>query len=148
MKQFIISAAAVLACTVAAADSGLVKVKSNHDVKTTADNLENALNSKGMKVFARIDHEQGAMNVDMALRPTQVIIFGNPMVGTPLMQCQQTVAIDLPQKALIYENDQGQTWLVYNDPAFLNQRHNLEGCGEALEKVSGALSNFAKSATE
>lgn len=130
------------------AESGLIHVKSNHDVATTADNLENALNSKGMTVFTRINHEQGARGVDMELRPTEVIIFGNPKVGTPLMQCQQTVAIDLPQKALIWMDASDDVWLTYNDPAYLNNRHGLADCEPVLEKVGAALSNFAAAATE
>ena len=116
------------------ADSGLIKVQSNHDVSTTADNLEQALKSKGMNVFARINHAEGAKKAEMELRPTELVIFGNPKVGTPLMQCQQTVAIDLPQKALIFEDDEGNVWLTYNDPAYLNQRHGLsEVCGSDRE---------------
>ena len=148
MRNIIISIIGLLACAITAADNGLVNVKSSHDVATTADNLENALNSKGMTIFTRINHAQGAMSVDMELRPTVVVIFGNPKVGTPLMQCQQSVAIDLPQKILIYEDDQGQTLLTYNDPMYLNKRHNLADCSGVLEKVSGALANFAKAATE
>ena len=98
------------------ADSGLISTKSAHDVKTTADRLENALKTKGMRVFIRIDHAQGAQTVGKALRPTEVIVFGNPKVGTPLMQCSQSVAIDLPQKALVWEDEAGQAWLTYNDP--------------------------------
>lgn len=148
MRHLIISILGLLVCNGIAADNGLVNVKSNHDVTTTADNLESALTSKGMTVFTRIDHAKGASSVDLEIRPTEVVIFGNPKVGTPLMQCQQTVAIDLPQKALIYKDDQGQTWLTYNDPAYLNQRHNLEQCSEVLDKVSAALANFARAATE
>ena len=85
MKQCILTVLGLLVCAVTLADNGLVNVKSNHDVATTADNLESALNAKGMTVFARINHAQGASGVDMELRPTEVIIFGNPKVGTPLM---------------------------------------------------------------
>lgn len=148
MKKIIVSIVGLLACAMTAADNGLVNVKSNHDVTSTADNLENALKSKGMTVFTRINHTQGAMSAGMELRPTEVVIFGNPKVGTPLMKCQQSVAIDLPQKALIYEDEQGQTWLAYNDPVYLNKRHNLADCSDVLEKVSGVLANFAKAATE
>ncbi|MGB5615395.1 MAG: DUF302 domain-containing protein [Desulfobacterales bacterium] len=134
--------------SVAAADSGLVNVKSTHSVKDTADRLEKALETKGMTVFIRIDHAAGAKKVGLALPPTELVIFGNPKVGTPLMQCSRSVAIDLPQKALIWEDDQGQVWLTYNDPAYLAGRHAITGCEAVLEKVGGALRNFAAAATK
>ena len=129
------------------ADSGIISIKSTHDVKTTADRLENALEAKGMRVFIRIDHAQGAQTVGKTLRPTEVIIFGNPKVGTPLMQCSQNVAIDLPQKALVWEDEAGQAWLSYNDPEYLAKRHAIKGCGEVLKKVATALHNFSMAAT-
>lgn len=132
----------------AVADSGLVNVKSTHSVKDTADRLEKALETKGMTVFIRIDHAAGAKKAGLALPPTELVIFGNPKVGTPLMQCSRSVAIDLPQKALIWEDDQGQVWLTYNDPAYLAGRHAITGCEAVLEKVGGALRNFAAAATK
>ena len=129
------------------ADSGLVSVKSSHDVKTTADRLESTLKQKGMNVFIRINHAQGAQKVGMELRPTELIIFGNPKVGTPLMQCAQSVAIDLPQKALIWQDEKGQVWLSYNNPNYLVERHEISGCDEVVKKIEGALGNFAKAAT-
>jgi len=131
----------------AAAGNGLISVKSSHDVKATADRLENILNQKGMNVFIRIDHAAGARKVGKTLRPTELVVFGNPKVGTPLMQCSQSVAIDLPQKALIWQDDKGQVWLSYNDPNYLDQRHGLTGCAQVIKKVEKALSNFATAAT-
>jgi uncharacterized protein (DUF302 family) len=131
-----------------AADNGLISVKSTHDVKETADRLEAILAKKGMNVFARIDHAAGAKKAEMQLRPTELVIFGNPKVGTPLMLCDQSVAIDLPQKALIHEDEAGQVWLSYNNPAYLAERHQLQECSAVIEKVSGALKNFAKAATQ
>lgn len=132
----------------AVADLGLVKVKSAHSVKETADRLEAALKAKDLKVFARVDHAAGAKKVDQQLRPTEVLIFGNPQTGTPLMQCAQTVGIDLPQKALIWQDEQGQVWLGYNDQTHLADRHGIAKCGAAtIKKVEGALANFAKAAT-
>jgi uncharacterized protein (DUF302 family) len=136
-----------IAISPALAGNGLITVKSNHDVEKTADRLENALKSKGMTVFARINHAEGARKVGKQLRPTQLVIFGNPKVGTPLMQCSQSIAIDLPQKALIWEDDKGQAWLSYNDPDYLAERHAINACGEVLAKVRKALQNFAKAAT-
>jgi len=131
----------------AVAGDGLISVKSSHDVKVTADRLENILNQKGMTVFIRVDHSAGAKKVGKQLRPTELVVFGNPKVGTPLMQCSQSVAIDLPQKALIWQDDRGQAWLTYNDPNYLAQRHGLSECTEVIKKVEKALSNFAKAAT-
>jgi uncharacterized protein (DUF302 family) len=128
--------------------SGFISVQSAHSVKDTADKLEAVLNSKGMTVFNRINHQQGAEKAGLALRETEVVLFGNPNVGTPLMQCAQSVAIDLPQKALVWKDEAGTVWLSYNDPAYLASRHNIQGCEETLAKVSGALAKFAKVASE
>lgn len=146
-KKIAAVACAALACASVNASEGLVKLKSAHSVDDTADKLESVLKSKGMNVFGRINHAQGAEKAGLELKPTQVLIFGNPKVGTPLMQCARSVAIDLPQKALVWEDDDGQVWLGYNDPAYLAQRHGIEGCDEVLKKVSGALGKFAAAAT-
>ena len=129
------------------ADNGIISVRSPHEVKGTADRLENTLKQKGMTVFIRINHTQGAQKVGKKLRPTELVIFGNPKVGTPLMQCSQSTAIDLPQKALIWEDGEGHVWLSYNDPKYLAERHGITGCAEVIKKIDKALSNFAKAAT-
>jgi uncharacterized protein (DUF302 family) len=130
------------------AGDGLFSVKSSHTVKETADRLESILRDKGMTLFIRIDHEQGAKNVGEELRPTEVVIFGNPKVGTPFMRCGQSVAIDLPQKALIWENESGQVWFTYNDPRYLADRHGIIGCEEVIAKITKALESFAGGATK
>ena len=130
------------------AADGLINVKSSHDVKITMDRLENTVREKGMTVFIRINHAAGAQKVGQKLRPTELLIFGNPKVGAPLMQCSQSVAIDLPQKALIWEDEQGQVWLSYNDPRYLAMRHGITGCDEVINKINNALSNFANAATK
>lgn len=132
----------------AAAQSGLRHVQSKHDVATTADRLENVLGEKGMNVFARIDHAAGAAKVGKDLPPTELVIFGNPKVGTPLMQCSRSVAIDLPQKALIWKDKTGKVWLTYNDPGYLAQRHATGECNGVIKKVTGALAKFAAAATQ
>ena len=148
MRQLFLSLVAILFfVSSAAADTGLVNLKSSHSVKKTADRLESKLSEKGMTVFIRINHAEGASKVGKKLRPTELIIFGNPKVGTPLMQCSQTVAIDLPQKALIWEDEAGQVWLTYNDPKYLATRHNISECNEVLKKIDNALRNFASAAT-
>ena len=133
--------------SLASADNGVISIKSSHDVKITTDRLENTLHKKGMTVFIRINHAEGARKVGKSLRPTELLIFGNPKVGTPLMQCSQSVAIDLPQKALIWEDEAGQVWLSYNDPKYLARRHSITGCAEVIQKIGAALGNFAKAAT-
>ncbi|WP_112480386.1 DUF302 domain-containing protein [Vibrio variabilis] len=129
-------------------DDGLVRVKSAHDVSMTANKLVGLLESKGMTVFNRVKHSESAKKVDVVLRPTELVIFGNPKVGSPLMACSQSVAIDLPQKALVMEDEKGEVWLLYNSPRYLASRHHIEGCDEVLSKVEGALANFAKGATQ
>ena len=131
-----------------AGDSGLVSVKSAHSVGKTIDRLEALLNKKGMTIFTRINHAKSGKKVGIDIRPTEVLIFGNPKIGTPLMKCAQTVAIDLPQKALAWEDKSGQVWLSYNNPGYLESRHQVKGCDKVLSKVTKALGNFAKGATK
>ena len=147
MRQILYTITALILLTsLAYADNGMINVKSSHDAKTTADRLENTLNQKGMTVFVRIDHAAGAQKVGQKLRPTELVVFGNPKVGTPLMQCRQSTAIDLPQKALIWEDEEGQVWLSYNNPNYLVERHEITGCAEVVKKIEKALGNFAKAA--
>ncbi len=127
---------------------GIIRIKSNHDVSTTIDKLKTILETKGMTIFKRIDHSAGAKNAGLELRPTELLIFGNPKVGTPLMLCSQTAALDLPQKALAYKDASGQVWLLYNDPAYMASRHHIKDCEKALKKVSNALAHFTKAATQ
>ena len=128
-------------------ERSVISVPSEHSVAETLDKLEQALSQKGMKIFTRIDHSAGAISVGKQLRPTALLIFGNPKVGTPLMQCDQTAALDLPQKALAWQDESGQVWLSYNSPAFLAQRHQLTNCAETIAKIEKALANFARVAT-
>lgn len=130
------------------AADGLISIKSDFDVKTTADRLEKILNEKGMTVFARIDHALGAKKTGQELRPTELVIFGNPKVGTPLMKCAQTIAIDLPQKAVIWQDKAGSVWIGYNDPDYLVKRHSLTGCEKVINKVKKALATFTKKAAK
>ena len=134
--------------SMASADPGLIHTKSAYNVMVTADRLEDIVKEKGMRVFLRINHAENARMVGRNLRPTQLLIFGNPKVGAPLMQCSQTVAIDLPQKALIWQDESGQVWLSYNDPVYLATRHEIDDCKAVLDKVKTALKNFAKAATQ
>jgi len=148
MRQLILSIVLVFSFGfLASAAVGLIKVKSQHSVTETADRLEKALKSKGMTIFSQIDHAAGAKAVGKDLRPTVLVIFGSPKVGTPLMQCQQTIGIDLPQKALIWEDQDSNVWFTYNDPEYLIDRHQSKNCRELVGKIKQALANFAKIAT-
>lgn len=128
------------------AKKGLVTLQSNHSVKDTADKLASIIESKGMTVFARVDHQKNAAGVNLELRPTLVIMFGNPKAGTPLMQCEQSVAIDLPQKILISEDADDKVWLSYNNPDYLKTRHDIQGCDTAIDNISKALSGISQAA--
>ncbi len=146
-KCAVILAVLLFSTATALAADGVISVKSAHDVNATADRLVSALKSKGMTVFARIDHAQGARKAGISLRPTVLVVFGNPKVGSPLMACASTTAIDLPQKALIWEDKSGQVWISYNDPAYIAKRHGIGDCGkDALAKVTGALKKFTHAA--
>lgn len=129
------------------AQEGFISVQSPNDVATTIDKLTAILESKGMSIFGRVNHSANAQGVDLELRPTELLIFGNPKIGTPLMNCSQSVAVDLPQKMLAWEDESGNVYLGWNDPMHLKARHGIEGCDKVLETVSGALANFAKAAT-
>ena len=147
MYKYILGIFILVLAVPASADSGLIKIKSANDVTTTADKLVKALKGKGMTVFDVIDHAKGAAGVGIDLPPTTLVIFGNPKVGTPLMKCSRTAAIDLPQKMLIWVDESGQTWLAYNDPVYMARRHDVKGCDEAVKKVTGALGKFSGVAT-
>lgn len=127
---------------------GMVRVKSTHNVTTTIDKLKTALKSKGMTIFKRVSHSDGASKAGLELRDTELLIFGNPKIGTLLMQCQQSAAIDLPMKALAYKDKNGQVWLAYNDPQYLADRHKANNCSHVVDKMTKALANFSKAATQ
>ena len=130
------------------AADGLTTISSGFGPQDTMNRLETAVKAKGMTVFARIDHAAGAAAAGLPLRPTELLIFGNAKGGTPLMQSVQTIGIDLPLKALVWQDASGKTWLSYNDPEWLAKRHGLGGETEAAVKMmTGALAAFAKAAT-
>ncbi len=118
------------------AADGLTTMRSSHGPKDTMNRLESAVKARGMTVFARIDHAAGAAEVGLSLRPTELLIFGNAKGGTPLMQSMQTIGIDLPLKALVWQDGSGSTWLSYNDPSWLANRHGL---GHEVEATVGAM---------
>lgn len=117
--------------TAALAAEGLVAVKSPHGAKATMDRLEAQVKKRGLNVFLRLDHAAGAAKIGRTLRPTELLVFGNPQGGTPFMECAQSVGIELPLKALVWEDASSQVWLGYNDPAFLAKRHEVPQCAVA-----------------
>jgi uncharacterized protein (DUF302 family) len=125
---------------------GLTSIRSGFDPKETMDRLEAEIRARGMTVFARIDHAAGAAEVGLTLRPTELIIFGNARGGTPLMQASQTAGIDLPLKALVWQDAAGKTWLSYNEPSWIVHRHGLGVRAEIIDKLSAALSGIARKA--
>src|SRR3974390_1734265 len=132
----------------AMAVEGLTTRPSSHGPKETMNRLEAAVKAKGMTVFARIDHAAGAAEVGLPLRPTELLIFGNAKGGTPLMQSNQAVGIDLPLKALVWEDAAGDTWLSYNDPSWIAKRHGLGHEADAtVNAMSAALDALARTAT-
>jgi uncharacterized protein (DUF302 family) len=138
-------AAALLLATSSAVfgAEGLVTVKSPYPAADTMNRLEETARQRGLNVFARIDHAAGAAKIGKALRPTEVIIFGSPAGGAPFMECTQSVGIDLPLKALVWEDAAGQVWLGYNDPAYLAQRHGVPQC-PAAGALTKALAGLAE----
>jgi uncharacterized protein (DUF302 family) len=131
-----------------AAPDGLTTIRSSYGPEDTMNRLEAAVKAKGMTVFARIDHAAGATAVGLSLRPTEVLIFGNAKAGTPLMQSVQTIGIDLPLKALVWQDTPGNTWLSYSDPAWLAKRHGLDGTTVGtVSAMAAALDTLARTAT-
>jgi uncharacterized protein (DUF302 family) len=130
------------------AADGLTTMRSSHGPKDTMNRVENEVKAKGMTVFARIDHAAGAAEVGLPLPPTELLIFGNAKAGTPLMQSTQTIGIDLPLKALVWQDGSGNTWLSYNDPSRLAKRHGLGDEVEAtVSAMTTALEAVARTAT-
>jgi uncharacterized protein (DUF302 family) len=118
---------------------GLTSIRSSFGPKETMDRLEAEIRAQRMTVFARIDHAGGAALVGLKLAPTELIIFGNARGGTPLMQSVQTVGIDLPLRALVWEDAAGKTWLSYNEPSWIARRHNLRNAEQLVSKMAAAL---------
>jgi uncharacterized protein (DUF302 family) len=132
----------------AIAAEGLITIQSQYGPKETMQRLEAAVKAKGFSVFAHIDHSAQAAQVNLSLLPTDLLIFGNPKGGTPLMRSNQTIGIDLPLKALVWQDEKGATWLSYNDPEWIVQRHGgAGGTEDTVGAISAALKAVAASAT-
>ena len=129
------------------AAEGMIDIESSFGVEETAERLQNVLKEKGMTIFNRVKHSDAAKNVGVELRETELIIFGNPKVGSPLMKCEQSVAIDLPQKAIIWKDSQGKVWISYNNPRYLEKRHGISNCEGVISKIEKALAGITKAAS-
>jgi len=129
-----------------AADGPFVTKKSPHSVAKTLDRLSGILKKKGITVFARVDHTAGAKKVGLELKPNQVLIFGNPKLGTPLMQAKPEVGLDLPMKVQAFEDAKGQVWVRYAQPRAVAARHGATGPAPILDKMTGALDKLTSAA--
>ena len=131
------------------AKDGLITLQSGYPATETMLRLKAEVDARGMSVFAAIDHAAAAHALGLSLRPTQVLLVGNPRAGTPLMQADQTIGIDLPLKLLVWEDEAGKVWLAYNDPVWLGARHGLPPSeGERLKAMAAGLAAMAKAAGE
>ncbi len=156
MKKFIFVLALLCVPLLAQADaapplsstppaSTIIAKASKYSVAETMDRLEKIARAKGLTIFARVDHSGEAEKAGLKMRPTQLLIFGNPKTGTALMNAAPTIAIDLPMKALAWQDADGKVWLGYNSPDYLKQRHNLP---DEMVKVLGALGGLVDAAIE
>ena len=136
-----------LACLagVASAADGLTTMRSPYSERETMDRFVTVARNAGMNIFARIDHAAGAQQVGRSLRPTEVLIFGNPKGGTPFLECSQTAGIDLPMKLLVWTDESDQVWIGYNDPAWIGRRHGVESC-PAISTLSHGLAKMVEGA--
>ena len=146
LRNMLIALSLSLAATSAWATESLIHVKSNTGVTATVERLAKGAEAKGFTVVARVDHAGAAARVGMELRPTTVVIFGNPNGGTPLMKCDQKAGLDLPLKVLVWENEAGETHLTYDHPRLLGQRHDMGNCARNLEGVGNVLQELVDEA--
>lgn len=123
---------------------GLVSVMGGESVEATVESLRGAIEESDAQLLTTVDHSENARRADMTLRPTTLLIFGNPTTGTSLMQASQTAGIDLPQKLLVWEDEAGQVWVTYNDPRYIVARHGIEGQRETLQRMGEALDRLAR----
>jgi uncharacterized protein (DUF302 family) len=128
-----------------ASSNGIVRKPSNHSVRETVEKIERMLDAKGIKLFAVIDHSGEAAKVAMKMPDTKLLIFGSPQAGTPLMLAAPTIALDLPLKILVSEDNQGKVWLIYNSHVYLRQRHSLP---EELVRIIAVIETLAEKAAE
>jgi uncharacterized protein (DUF302 family) len=155
MKKIVLLGMMLMISSMAVADSldvannnGLINKKSHHSVKVTLDRLENLLKKKGITIVTRWSHDAGAKKVGIPLRPTELLIFGNPKLGSHMFTSNQLSGIDLPLKALAWQDENGQVWLTYNDPQYVADRHGIKDRAEIVKKMTGALNGLTNAATK
>lgn len=149
MKRLLVllSLIALVPAISAAGDKGLINKKSQHSVKVTLDRLENVLRKKGITIVTRWSHDAGAKKAGIPLRPTELLLFGNPKLGSHFFTSNQTAGIDLPMKALAWKDKKGQVWLSYNDPTYIANRHGVNDRPKIVNKMTGALNKLTNVAT-
>ena len=149
MRTRMLVLALFMVCSaVVQAAGGMKTLESVHSVADTMDRLEQKVSAAGFKVFARVNHGAGAKSVNMELRPTELLIFGNPKGGTVLLQSEQTVGIDLPLKYLVWEDAAGKVQIGWNDPAWIVGRHHITDKAPVVKKMTGGLNKFASEAAK
>ncbi len=146
MTRLIIALLVLVLSPVALAEDGLIKKQSPHSVSKTIDRLQAALESKGITIVVRWKHSDKAAGAGIEMRPTELLVFGNPKLGSHLMTSQQSVGIDLPMKALAWEDANGQVWLAYNDPAYIAKRHGITDRPKIVAKMTKALNGMTNKA--
>ena len=141
MKRIVLAlfCAIMFTAPAVAGGTGVITVESSYSVSETLDRLTKIMTSKGLTIFARVDHAAGAKKVDTEMAPTQLLIFGNPKLGTPLMLSERKIGLDLPLKALAWQDDNGKVWVSYNDPAYLKNRYGISDRDPVFMKITGAL---------
>ncbi|WP_316013798.1 DUF302 domain-containing protein [Roseobacter sp. HKCCA0434] len=151
MLKAIAFAAATLAGTALLAEGhtnpDMVTVESAHSVIDTLDRMEAAIEENGARVFARVDHSRGARSVSMDLPPTELLIFGNPQLGTPAMQASRTMGLDLPLRALAWEHEDGTVYVTYPKAEALAATHGVDPESEMMQRIATALENLVGGAT-
>ena len=146
--RIILATILVLLSLPAFAGDGITRKQSAYSAAETLDRLEKILKEKGITVFTRVDHGAGAAKAGIEMPPTQLLIFGNPKLGSPLMKANRTIGLDLPMKALAYTDDEGNTWLAYVNPETLKTRNAIEGKDEIFAKMAGALDKLTSAAVK
>lgn len=147
-KLFILTFALLFSASVVWADDnkGLISKKSLHSVKVTLDRLEKVLKKKDITIVTRWSHDKGGKKIGIPLLPTELLIFGNPKMGTHFFTSNQTAGIDLPMKALAWKDAQGQVWLTYNDPQHIADRHGIKDRADIVKKMTNALDKMTTAA--
>lgn len=148
MRIIIMLVVSMLFLAPAHAAALMVVKQSPYSVSKTLDRLTTIMKKKGITIFARVNHGAGAKSVGLELKPTELLIFGNPKLGTPLMQAKREIGVDLPLKALAWQDDAGKVWLGYTKPNALKARHGVSGRDEVFKKMTGVLDKLTSAAVK